>query len=134
MWQMQPEIEHRERRRYPDDLTDTDAYEHSDDRERRPLIAHQTEHQPRDRYAKPDVRLNQPNPECGEGQAETKLEARCDAARQGSGKAADDARVPRSGNTAPITRPAPAIAAGSIGSINTAADAAFIGCTAMGTP
>jgi hypothetical protein len=30
--------------------------------------------------------------------------------------------------------PAPAIAPGFIGSINTAADAAFIGCTAIGTP
>ena len=35
---------------------------------------------------------------------------------------------------APIASPAPAIAPGFIGSINTAADAAFIGCTAIGTP
>jgi hypothetical protein len=33
-----------------------------------------------------------------------------------------------------MTSPAPAIALGFIGSINTAADAAFIGCTAIGTP
>ena len=41
---------------------------------------------------------------------------------------------PRIRKNAPMTRPAPAIAAGSIGSIRTAADAAFIGCTAIGTP
>ena len=131
---MQPEIEHRERRRYPDDLTDTDAYEHGDDRDRRPLIAHQTEHQPRDRYAKPDVRLNQPNPECGEGQAETKLEARCDAARQGSGKAADDARDAENPEHRTDHQTGTGYCRRVIGSINIAADAAFIGCTAMGTP
>jgi hypothetical protein len=42
--------------------------------------------------------------------------------------------APISRKKAPITIPAPAIAPGSMGSISTAAEAAFIGCTAIGTP
>ena len=42
--------------------------------------------------------------------------------------------APISRKKAPMTIPAPAIAPGSIGSISAAAEAAFIGCTAMGTP
>jgi hypothetical protein len=42
--------------------------------------------------------------------------------------------APISRKNAPMTIPAPAIAPGCIGSISTAAEAAFIGCTAIGTP
>ena len=72
--------------------------------------------------------------ECGEGQAETKLEARCDAARQGSGKAADDARDAENQEHRTAHQTGTGYCRRVIGSINIAADAAFIGCTAMGTP
>jgi hypothetical protein len=60
----------------------TDAYpdEHCYECDRRRLITHQPEHQRGDRHPEPELRLDEPNAESREGQSETELQARRDAA------------------------------------------------------
>jgi hypothetical protein len=65
---MQSDVGDRKRRRDSEHLPDADAVEHSDERDRRALIARQSEHQGRDRYSEPDLRLDQADAEGGEGQ------------------------------------------------------------------
>ena len=82
---MQTEIGDRERRRDLEYLTDRNADKNRDERDRRALITHKAKHQRRDRHTQPDLRLDKPDAERGEGQPEAELQASSNTARQSAG-------------------------------------------------
>jgi len=66
MRQMRAEIGRREWRRDPENLPDANPDEHGDERDRRALVAHQREHQRRNRHPEPDLGFDGPDAERGE--------------------------------------------------------------------